>query len=120
MVKEHRFVLVLRGDGLGDAVSETDPQIEGAHPLEATALAPDSEGTAAVVNRFADDASAALRDRETANMVLLRGFSRLPSLPDMGEAYKLNPAAIAAYPMYRGLGEDRRHECVNHRLHVRR
>ena len=105
MVKEHRFVLVLRGDGLGDAVSETDPQIEGAHPLAATALAPDSERTAAVVNRFADEARACLRGRETANMVLLRGFSRLPSLPDMGEEYKLDPVAIAAYPMYRGLGK---------------
>ncbi len=104
MVKEHRFVLVLRGDGLGEAVSETDPQVEGARPLEAAALAPDSERTAAAVNRFADGARATLRDRATANMVLLRGFSRLPSLPDMGEAYRLNPAAIAAYPMYRGLG----------------
>ena len=104
MVKEHRFVLVLRGEGLGDAVSETDPQFEGTHPLEATALAPDSEGTAMAVNRFVEDAKVALQDRETANMVLLRGFSRLPHLTDMGEAYKLNPATIAAYPMYRGLG----------------
>jgi 2,3-bisphosphoglycerate-independent phosphoglycerate mutase len=105
MVKEHRFVMVLRGDGLGDAVSETDPQVEGTRPMEATALAPDSRRTAAAVNRFAEGARAALRDREVANMVLLRGFSRLPSLPDMGEAYKLSPAAIAAYPMYRGLAK---------------
>ena len=36
-------------------------------------------------------------------MVVLRGFSGVPILPDFGAGYKLNPAAIAAYPMYRGL-----------------
>ena len=105
MVKEHRFVLVLRGSRLGEAVSGTDPQVEGVPALKATALTPDSERTAVAANRFVEGARGALRDRETANMVLLRGFSRLPRLQDMGEAYKLNPAAIAAYPMYRGLAK---------------
>ena len=105
MVKEHRFVLVLRGSRLGEAVSETDPQVEGVPALKATALTPDSERMAVAANRFVERARAVLRERETANMVLLRGFSRLPSLPDMGEAYKLSPAAIAAYPMYRGLAK---------------
>src|ERR1700754_3218479 len=34
-VKEHRFVLVIRGDGLGDAVNDTDPQAVGVAPLKA-------------------------------------------------------------------------------------
>ena len=105
MVKEHRFVMVLRGSRLGEAVSETDPQVEGVPALKATALTPDSERTAVAANRFVEGARAALRERKTANMVLLRGFSRLPRLPDMGKAYKLKPAAVAAYPMYRGLGK---------------
>ena len=39
-VREHRFVLVLRGEGLSDAVADTDPQREGVAPLEARATAP--------------------------------------------------------------------------------
>jgi 2,3-bisphosphoglycerate-independent phosphoglycerate mutase len=36
-------------------------------------------------------------------MVLLRGFSRRPDIPSISDIYKLQPAAIAIYPMYRGL-----------------
>ena len=102
-VRDYRFVLVLRGEGLSDQVSETDPQSIGLAPLEATALSEDSQATARVVNSFVAAARDVLADRSTANMVLLRGFSRLPHLPNMGETYRLNPAAVAAYPMYRGL-----------------
>ena len=102
-VRDHRFVLTLSGPGLGDDVSETDPQAEGAAPLEATAGSPGSTATAAAVNEFVARAGEALSGRDQANMVTLRGFAGLPDLPDMGEAYGLTPAAIAAYPMYRGL-----------------
>src|SRR6266566_7904237 len=34
-VREHRFVVVFRGDNLGDAVNDTDPQQTGAKPIEA-------------------------------------------------------------------------------------
>ena len=102
-VREYRFALVMRGDSLGDEVSETDPQAEGLRALVATALSEDSAKTAEAANAFVAAARQALGDRSTANMVLLRGFSKLPRLPDMGQAYRLRPAAIAAYPMYRGI-----------------
>ena len=102
-VRDHRFVLTLSGPGLGADVSETDPQAEGLAPLEAKSGSGESAATAAAVNEFDAQAREALSGRDRANMVTLRGFSKLPSLPDMGEAYGLNPAAIAAYPMYRGL-----------------
>ena len=102
-VRDHRFVLTLSGPGLGADVSETDPQAEGVAPLDAAAVSAGSAATAAAANEFAAKAREALSGRDRANMVTLRGFSKLPSLPDMGEVYGLTPAAIAAYPMYRGL-----------------
>jgi 2,3-bisphosphoglycerate-independent phosphoglycerate mutase len=102
-VKEHRFVLVLRGPGLSGRLSETDPQVLGSPPLPVRALEPTAAATADVVNRFIAEAGRLLRDAAPANMVLLRGFDRLPELPRFPEVYGLRAAAIAAYPMYRGL-----------------
>ena len=104
-VQGYRFVLVLSGDGLSDEIGETDPQAVGVSPLEARATSAGAEKAAEAVRRFVAAAGELLGDRDRANMVLLRGFSRLPDLPDFGEAYRLNPAAIAAYPMYRGLAQ---------------
>jgi 2,3-bisphosphoglycerate-independent phosphoglycerate mutase len=102
-VKEHRFVLVLRAAGLGGRLTETDPQALGTAPLPVRALDADSQRTAVLVNTFVDEARRLLADAAPANMVLLRGFDRLPDLPRFPEVFGLRAAAIAAYPMYRGL-----------------
>ena len=102
-VEGYRFVLHLRGEGLSDKVRETDPQSTGVPPLEGEATEPEGDKTAAIVQDFVGQARSVLRNEERANMVLLRGFSSLPHLPPMGQALGLAPAAIAAYPMYRGL-----------------
>ena len=102
-VQDYRFVLRLRGDGLSELVEETDPQREGMAPRPAQALAPEGERTAEIVREFIAAAGRALAEEQPANMVLLRGWAQLPNLPDFGRVYHLNPAAIAAYPMYRGL-----------------
>ena len=108
-VKEHRFVLVLRGRGKGGALSgrlsETDPQQLGKPPLPVKPLAPKAKGMAQRVNAFVAAAKARLADAAPANMVLLRGFDQLPRLPRFPETFGLRPAAIAAYPMYRGLAK---------------
>ncbi|MDE2688416.1 MAG: 2,3-bisphosphoglycerate-independent phosphoglycerate mutase [Chloroflexota bacterium] len=104
-VQDYRFVLVLRGEGLDDKISETDPQMTGIAPLEARALDNGSERAAAAVRAFIDAAKETLSGREYANMAMLRGFSLLPGLPDFGESYRLNPGAVAAYPMYRGIAK---------------
>ncbi|MBI1734959.1 MAG: 2,3-bisphosphoglycerate-independent phosphoglycerate mutase [Candidatus Rokubacteria bacterium] len=104
-VKEHRFVLVLRGDGLSGRLSETDPQVLGKPPLPVRALEPPAARTADLVNRFAAEARRLLADEPAANMVLLRGFDLLPDLPRFPDVFQLRAAAIAAYPMYRGLAK---------------
>ena len=102
-VQDYRFVLRLRGEGLSENVEETDPQREGVAPRPATAIVPEAERTSQIVQQFVAEAGRVLSEEQPANMVLLRGWAQLPSLPDFGEVYHLNPAAIAAYPMYRGL-----------------
>src|SRR5438034_7646216 len=77
-VREHRFVVVLRGDNLGDKVNDTDPQQVGARPLEAKGGDPASAKTAQAVNRFVAEAARVLKDEAPTNMVTLRGFARYP------------------------------------------
>ncbi len=104
-VQDYRFVLVLRGDGLSEGVSETDPQQIGVPPVKAAAESDAALKAEQAINGFVDAAGQVLSGRDTANMVLLRGISQLPSLPDFGDAYRLRPACVAAYPMYRGLAK---------------
>ncbi len=104
-VREHRFVLVLRGDRLSDAVADTDPQAEGAEPLLPRATSAEGEATAALVAKWVDQARKYLADKAPANMLLLRGFAKRPDWPSMPDVFKLRPAAVAHYPMYRGLAK---------------
>ena len=102
-VQDYRFVLRLRGEGLSESITETDPQITGVTALEVRPIEPAAAKTAELVNEFVRQAGGLLAEEERGNMVLLRGWAQLPSLPPMGDVYRLNPAGIAAYPMYRGL-----------------
>jgi len=101
--KEHRFVARFRAAGLGDALTDADPQKDGLPPLPTRAEAAGSEKAAAIVNAFLDDVVRVLAEEPAANAALLRGFSLQPTIPQMQELYKLRPAAIANYPMYKGL-----------------
>ncbi len=102
-VKEYRFVLVLRSLGLSPRVLDTDPQQVGLRPLPAMADVPEAQRTADLVNQWIANAKAALASRFPANMVTLRGFAQDPSLPKFQDIYQLNAAAVAVYPMYRGV-----------------
>ena len=102
-VQDYRFVVVFRAEGLGQNVSDTDPQRLGVQALDPVGSDEQSRTTAEKASQFIESARHILGSRQTANMVLMRGFSRIPSWPQFGPSYGLNPCAVAAYPMYRGL-----------------
>ncbi len=105
LVKEYRFVLVLRGDGLHDGLTETDPQQVGKPPLPVEPLRPEAAPTAELINQWMAEARKILSDEYPANGCNLRGIAKDPGLPQMPEIYKLRCGAIATYPMYRGVAE---------------
>ncbi len=102
-VKEHRLLLVLRGEGLGDAVEDTDPHRTGMRPHEPAPRDAAARRTAEAVASFVAQAREKLKQRRPANMVVLRGFQSLPEIPSMEASYGVNACAIAGYPMYRGV-----------------
>ncbi len=102
-VKEHRFVVVFRGEGLSGAVADTDPQATGVPPLEPRPLDAAAARTAEVAAEFVRRARGILADEPQANGMVLRGFAARPDLPSYADLYGLRAAAIAVYPMYKGL-----------------
>ncbi len=105
-VKEHRAMAVFRGKGLGGQVNDTDPQVTGKKPFVAASLDKDdieSAYTASLINEFIRQANEILSDEPKANTLLMRGFDSYHPLPTFKEVYNLNSAAIAVYPMYKGL-----------------
>ncbi len=104
-VKEHRFVAVFRADGLGDHVADTDPQAVGVPPLTAKGADPASEKTAGIVNEFIRQVDQILKDDAPTNGATMRGFAKFPKIGTMEEVYGLKSAAIAVYPMYKGLAK---------------
>ncbi|MGA1796721.1 MAG: 2,3-bisphosphoglycerate-independent phosphoglycerate mutase [bacterium] len=104
-VKEHRAMAVFRGPDLSGDLTDSDPQKTGAPALPVTCHvdSPQARRTAELANRFIAECRKHLSGEKQGNMVLLRGFSQYHPLPSMGEVFKLKAAAIATYPMYRGV-----------------
>jgi 2,3-bisphosphoglycerate-independent phosphoglycerate mutase len=100
--------LVLRPDGaspLSDQLTDTDPQREGVPPAEPRARTPEAEATARIVSQFVEQAHARLRNEKPANGLTLRGFASQPDMPCLPDVTGMRSAAVAAYPMYRGLAK---------------
>ncbi|MFA6133777.1 MAG: 2,3-bisphosphoglycerate-independent phosphoglycerate mutase [Phycisphaerae bacterium] len=100
---EHRAVMVLRGEGLDDNIGDTDPQITGVPALSPTRAPHNTSRTAKIVEDLIAQVRKILADEPKANMILGRGFAKHPTWPKFAQRYKLNPAAVAGYPMYRGV-----------------
>ncbi|HEX5912912.1 MAG TPA: phosphoglycerate mutase, partial [Rubrobacter sp.] len=103
--KEYRAVAVFRGEGLSGSLADSDPQRTGLEPLEVepTDGSQEARKSAQIANSFVEQANETLADQHPANTVLVRGFGMHPALPSFEETYRLDAAAIASYPMYKGL-----------------
>jgi len=104
-VKEHRFVVIFRGEGLAGSVADTDPQKTGVPPLDPVAHDEHSKRTAEIAKQFVAQAQKLLIGQPKANGLTMRGFSAAPVIPSYEEVYGLKAAAIAVYPMYKGLAQ---------------
>jgi 2,3-bisphosphoglycerate-independent phosphoglycerate mutase len=104
-VKEHRFVVVFRGEGLDGGVADTDPQATGVAPLDPSPVTPAAQRTADIAKEFVRQSRTILADEKKANGMVLRGFAAKPQLPSYLDLYGLRAAAIAVYPMYKGLAQ---------------
>ena len=104
-VKEHRAVVIFRADDLYDELNDTDPQATGEKPHVIVAGDDKSGKMAHIASEFIGQAAKALASDHPANMILLRGFARFEQFPTMKEVFGIRAAAIAAYPMYRGVAK---------------
>lgn len=100
--RDHRSLLVLRGEELSPHVSDTDPQQLGLPPKTPIALALEAEFTVSLLNEMLAQIRTLLKD-EQANFVLLRGFDTLRNLPRFPTMFRLRSIGIAVYPMYIGI-----------------
>lgn len=113
---EHRGAVVLRGEGLSSAVSDTDPHEVGApvaeaQPKENTEAA---RRTAEVLNAFTRRVYEVLRDhpvnlrrasegKPPGNALLLRGAAVMPHLRPVTEDYGVKGVCIAGGALYKGV-----------------
>jgi 2,3-bisphosphoglycerate-independent phosphoglycerate mutase len=103
--KEHRVVLLIRGQGLGADLTDTDPLEEGVADLACEATAPGSERSAELVRDFLAQAREILADEPALNGFLARGFATYERIPTLQERFGLDAVALAKYPMYRGVAK---------------
>jgi 2,3-bisphosphoglycerate-independent phosphoglycerate mutase len=106
--KEHRFVVVFRGAGLEGPLTDTDPNREGLPIAEAKPIDAQNAGQKKVAKLVADFYAKALpllAGEKPANGFLMRGIAHQPDIPTFETRYGLKAAALAVYPMYKGLAQ---------------
>lgn len=103
--KGHRFVTIFRSKDkdIGSLINDIDPLIEGKPPKEALGENENSQILANVINKFMKKGYELIKDDTPANAFLLRGIASRPTLASMRDKYLLESAAIASYPMYKGI-----------------
>ncbi|MCL4311786.1 MAG: 2,3-bisphosphoglycerate-independent phosphoglycerate mutase [Candidatus Thermoplasmatota archaeon] len=111
---EHRAAVVIRGSGLSDMISDTDPHSVNSQPVNAKALSPEADFTASLINKFLERSRKILakhplnqklvsQGKLPANEIMLRGAGKIPKLPSFHEKYGMNGACISGTPLIRGI-----------------
>jgi 2,3-bisphosphoglycerate-independent phosphoglycerate mutase len=106
--KEHRFVVIFRGQGLEGPLTDADPNREGFTIPEVKPRDESNAGqkkTAALIADFYKTALPVLAKEKPANGFLMRGIAHQPHIPLFQDRYLLKPACLAVYPMYKGLAQ---------------
>ena len=106
--KEHRFVVVFRGKGLKGPLTDADPNREGFAIPTVKPRDPKNAGQkkmAGLIAAFYKAALPVIANEKPANGFLMRGIAHQPDIPLFEERYRLKPAALAVYPMYKGLAQ---------------
>lgn len=114
----HRAVLVLRGEGLSDKVSDADPKHDGNPPKKVKALDETSSAskTAEILNKLVKESYKILKEHPVnlerikngenpANIILPRGAGAVPEVPLFNEKYGLKAACIAETGLIKGIGK---------------
>ena len=101
--KGHRVLVIFRGEGLDPRIGDTDPQATGVPPLDPRPLDPAAAPTAELVAAKLAEVHQALAAEPAADGLLLRGFDTHRELPRFRDRTGLRAAAVAVYPMYRGI-----------------
>lgn len=106
--KEHRFVVIFRGKGLEGPLTDADPNREGlaipaAKPTDAKSAK--QKKAAKLIQDFYKAALPILKKKSPANGFLMRGIAHQPAIPTFEERYGMRAAALAVYPMYKGLSQ---------------
>lgn len=113
-VKEYRFAIIIRGEGLGANIPDTDPQLTGVPPLAVEAQDAESEKTAEILRLWWAEANKLLADHPPANSCTLRGISKDPGIPRFPDVFKMRSAAVAVYPMYKGVARLAGMDIIDH------
>ena len=106
--KEHRFVVIFRGKGLEGPLTDSDPNREGlpiATVKPTDAKSAKQKKAAKLIADFYAAALPLIAKKKPANGFLMRGIAHQPAIPTFEQRYGLRAAAIAVYPMYKGLAQ---------------
>ncbi|MDO5851671.1 MAG: 2,3-bisphosphoglycerate-independent phosphoglycerate mutase [Methanobacteriaceae archaeon] len=114
----HRGVLILRGEGLSDKITDSDPKKEGKKPKTVKPLddSPEAKKTADIVNKFVEESFRLLKNHPVneklisegkvpANIVLPRGVGEVPHLKTLDEKFGFKSACVAETGLIQGIGK---------------